>query len=157
MAPDKGNQSWIIWVLVILAVGFVVLAFKKEKPQETRVPVEQNVVVNNVKSPQTTAEAVVPAPRMRAQESVVVAPKEVVSKESLAIQVYSFKEKARADAAILKLKEKGHDNCYIMISDLGARGVFYRVRVGPFSNEADAQKVLEEINADLKSGIIVTE
>ena len=155
MAADKGNQVWVIWVLIVIAIIFVVSAFKKEKPQEAIVPVAQNVALEKVKAP----ESAVPsgASTMKARESVVMAPKQIVSKESLAIQVYSFKEKARADAAILKLKEKGHANCYIMISDLGARGVFYRVRVGPFSNEADAQKVLEEINMELKSGIIVTE
>ena len=155
MASDKGNQAWVIWVLVVIAIIFVVLAFKKEKPQEPSAPVAQNVVVDKAKTPESTERSV--APTMRAQESVVMPLKQVVSKESLAIQVYSFKEKSRADAAILKLKEKGHANCYIMTSDLGARGIFYRVRVGPFSNEEDAQKVLGEINTDLKSGIIVTE
>lgn len=151
MAADKGNQAWIIWILVAIAVVFVVLAFRKETPQQASAPAVQAVPADQVKTPETAA------PSMKPKEAVVMAPKQVVVKESLAIQVYSFKEKPRADAAVQKLKEKGHENAYIMVSDLGTRGIFYRVRVGPFSNEADAQKVLEEINTDLKSGIIVTE
>ena len=77
-------------------------------------------------------------------------------KDSFAVQVYSFKDKARADAAIEKLKAKGYKS-YIMVSDLGARGVWYRVRVGSFGTEEEARTELDAITVDFKSGIIVTE
>jgi cell division septation protein DedD len=54
------------------------------------------------------------------------------------------------------LKEKGY-KAYILVSDLGARGIWYRVRVGPFTDEAEARKTLESITQEFKSGIIVTE
>jgi cell division septation protein DedD len=54
------------------------------------------------------------------------------------------------------IKEKGYPG-YIMMSDLGARGVFYRVRVGSFATEEQARKNLEAVTRDFKSGIIVAE
>ena len=45
----------------------------------------------------------------------------------------------------------------VMMSDLGPRGVFYRVRVGSFATEGEAEKSLEAVSKDFKSGIIVAE
>ena len=77
-------------------------------------------------------------------------------KSAFAIQVFSFKDKVRADAALKQLKDKGYP-AYVMMSDLGPRGVFYRVRVGSFVTEGEAEKSLEAVARDFKSGIIVAE
>ncbi len=155
MASDKGKQVWIIWVLVVIAVIFVVLAFQKDKSQEAGAPLSAPDAVQDV--PGDVGAVSGEPDSMKPKESVVMAPKQSVPKDSFAIQVYSFKDKVRADAALETLRQKGHENAYIMTSDLGVRGIFYRVRVGPFANEGEAQTVLEKINVDLKSGIIVTE
>ena len=88
--------------------------------------------------------------------AIVEEPKAFTPKEAFAIQVFSFKEKARADASLKLLKDKGYQ-AYIMMSDLGPRGGFYRVRVGSFATDAEAKKNLEMVQKDFNSGIIVRE
>jgi cell division septation protein DedD len=150
---------WLIVLLVVVAAVFGVLSFTKEKTHMVTVS-SQDVLADKVQpvgvkpahteKDQAAVAAVKPAP------AVVMPPQVSVDKASYAVQVYSFKDKARADAALEKLKAKGH-KAYVMSSDLGARGVWYRVRVGSFVTEDEARAALESITTEFKSGIIVTE
>ncbi|MBF0387165.1 MAG: SPOR domain-containing protein [Candidatus Omnitrophica bacterium] len=172
MAGGKGNEIWLIVLLVVVAAVFGVMSFSKDKAQPAKVSAqdvladkaEPAAVVKKDNAPVTMSgikpahseadQAAVAA--VKPASSVVMAPRVLAAKESFAVQVYSFKDKARADAALEKLKAKGH-KAYIMVSDLGARGVWYRVRVGSFGAEDEAKAALEAITVDFKSGIIVTE
>jgi cell division septation protein DedD len=163
MAADKGKGIWLIGVVVVVAVVLVVLSFTKEKRSSpagdvladkssvsTGQPDEVAIKPSHTRADQAKLANVKPV------EAVVLPPQQITPTETLAIQVYSFKDQSRADAALQKLKAKGF-KAYILISDLGARGIWYRVRVGPFSNEAEAMKTLGSITQEFKSGIIVTE
>lgn len=64
--------------------------------------------------------------------------------ETYMIQLASFKSKARAEAAWTALQRKQPDllaglSAHIQRADLGERGIFYRLRTGPFPNRATAQ------------------
>lgn len=161
----KINNTWFIWVLLIVAGVFVVMAFSKEKPKlqpitaqtedVATLPVVVAVDVQTIK-PAHTQPAQTGTLKPKAAAAIVIPPQEIPQHVTLAVQVYSFKEKTRAEAALNNIKNKGY-NAYIMVSDLGARGIWYRVRVGTFNNETDAKKALERVSKDFKSGIIVTE
>lgn len=159
MAGGKGSEIWVIVLLVVVAAVFGVMSFTKDKGRSDKASV-QDVLADKAQTAgikpahseadQAAVAAVKPSP------SVVMAPHVVEGKTSLAVQIYSFKDQARADAALAKLKDKGF-KAYIMVSDLGARGVWYRVRVGSFGTEDEARAALDAITVDFKSGIIVTE
>jgi cell division septation protein DedD len=163
MAGGNFKDTWLIWVILVIAVVVAMMAFSKNKEKSSSAPVE--VVMT---APETApAAAIKPAhsqqdmkameaQKPQAQSAVVVPPQQVQGREVLAVQVYSFKDKTRADAALKALKDKGY-SAYVMVSDLGARGTWFRVRVGSYSSEADAQKALASITKDFKSGIIVSE
>ncbi|MFQ5467851.1 MAG: SPOR domain-containing protein [Kiloniellaceae bacterium] len=64
--------------------------------------------------------------------------------ETYVIQLASFKSKARAEAAWKALQRKQPNllaglSADIVRANLGARGIFYRLRAGPFPNRATAQ------------------
>ena len=70
------------------------------------------------------------------------------------IQVYSFQDKNRAEASLQVLKNNGY-KAFLAMSDLGKKGVWYRVRVGGIANEATATKMLDEIRKKYNSGFIL--
>lgn len=159
MASVKLNEMWLVAGLVVIAAVFAVMAFTKDKgamePQAVAVEAlmeDASTVIkpDHSEIDQASVAAFKPVP------AVVMPPQQVTSRNTLAVQVYSFKEKSRADVALEKLKAKGY-RAYILVSDLGERGIWYRVRVGTFSSEEDARKALEAVLIDFKNGIIVTE
>ncbi len=164
MAGKANNNTWLILVLIVVAGIFIVMAFTKEKAKTPSVQAETASVAAVASVPLSDVQTIKPAhvvpasevAKPKAMPAVVIPPQDVLAREILAVQVYSFKEKARAEAALSALKNKGY-SAYIMVSDLGARGTWYRVRVGTFANEAEAKKALERITKDFKSGIIVNE
>jgi len=70
------------------------------------------------------------------------------------IQVYSFQDKNRAETALQVLKNSGYQ-AFLIMSDLGEKGVWYRVRVGGIVDEAAARKMLDEIRKNYNSGFIL--
>ena len=159
MAGGKGSEVWLIVLLVVVAAVFGVMSFTKDKAHSDKAAAV-DVLADKAKpvgiKPAHSVEDQAAVAAVKPTSSVVMAPHLLAAKESLAIQIYSFKDKARADAALEKLKAKGY-KAYIMVSDLGARGVWYRVRVGSFATEEEARAVLDAVTTDFKSGIIVTE
>ena len=49
--------------------------------------------------------------------------------EGITIQVYSFQDRNRAATALQTLKNSGYQ-AFLVVSDLGEKGVWYRVRSG---------------------------
>lgn len=167
MAFGKFKDTWFIWVLIIVAALFAFMALGRTKPKDqppevqdvladkARTSVQAGVTATTIK-PDHTAADMKGIAAQKAVAAVIIPLQEVAAVERLAVQVYSFKEKARAEAALKALKDKDF-KAYIMVSDLGPRGIWYRVRVGAFSTEEEAQKILASITKDFKSGIIVRE
>lgn len=119
-------------------------------------PVKSEAVKTSVEA---AASAVVRTPSAsapKASSSLVEPLKVTANKPAYAIQVYSFQDKKRAESALAKLKAKNYKG-YIMESDLGQRGIWFRVRIGSFATEEEAKSLLDAIKTDFKSGIIVTE
>ncbi len=84
--------------------------------------------------------------------SIVTSPKDG-KEQGFTVQVYSFLDSVRAQKAVESLKNVGY-KAFQEVSDLGDKGVFYRVRIGDLANEAQAQKLLEDIRKNYKDGFI---
>lgn len=159
MAAGKGKEVWLIGAFLVIAAVIAVLALSKPSSNTDKPSVD---VLSETSVPAQAAPVQAPAAPVQAavedkkEEGIINPPHEVKSAPTYAVQVYSFKEKARSEAALKALKEKNYP-AYIMVSDLGARGIWYRVRVGTFTKEVDAQAALQSVTRDFKSGIIVTE
>ncbi|MBF0330716.1 MAG: SPOR domain-containing protein [Candidatus Omnitrophica bacterium] len=151
------NETWLIVVIVLIAGVLIALSLTKNKVNEPAAPSFGVTVsvVNSIKKDHDASDMEKIAATKPVSAVVEMSPA-VPLKQAFAVQVFSFKDKVRADAALKMIKEKGYP-CYIMMSDLGARGIFYRVRVGSFASEEEARKNLESVVKDFKSGIIVAE
>ena len=87
--------------------------------------------------------------------AIITSPKDSHD-EGFTIQVFSFKERERADKAFGALKSKGYD-AFQEVSDLRDKGVFYRVRVRGLKDEAAAEKALADIKKNYQTGFIVNQ
>ncbi len=151
------NQFKGLWLIVLLVAGGVAIFYLsagpgKQQPQDGVVLQE----VFNQKPPAADAvaasnapKAVDPIPAM----AIVTSP--VGGHEAgFTIQVYSFQDKGRAEAALANLKKEGYQ-AFMIISDLGEKGTWYRIRVGGIADDAAAKQVLEKIRKSYNSGFIV--
>ncbi|MDE1921593.1 MAG: SPOR domain-containing protein [Candidatus Omnitrophica bacterium] len=146
------KNSW--WIFLLLAAGavFFLLSASSSKP-----PADQGVVLGNIFHQQPLSRAVVRTPAVKKDP---VPPMAIVAtpvdghEEGFSIQVYSFQDKTRAQAALQSLKDGGF-KAYLVMSDLGPKGIWWRVRVGGIADEAAATKCLEKIRKDYNSGFII--
>ena len=139
------KNTW--WVILLVAVGgiFFFLSLHANKPQN-----DQGVVLKDIFPASTAPQKTDPVPPL----AIVTSP--VNGHETgISIQVYSFQDRNRAENALQTLKKSGYQAGMIM-SDLGEKGTFYRVRVGGIPDEVAAHKMLEQIRKDYNSGFIVT-
>jgi cell division septation protein DedD len=145
------------WVIILIAAGGVIffLSLHPNKPQG-----DQGVVLNDIfhqQSAQTESGNSQAAPPKKADP---VPPMAIVTspvngkEEGFTIQVYSFQDRNRAQAALQSLINSGYSATMLM-SDLGEKGIWFRVRVGGIADEAAAHKMLDEIRKNYNSGFIL--
>ena len=147
---NSSKQMWIIVALV--ATGALLLVLAKQHKPETNQGVEMQEVFKQAPAVDVSSGPVIKADPIPAP-SIVTTPINGVE-TAFTIQVFSFIDKARADKSLSILKQSGY-NAFMEVSDLGSKGVFYRVRIGDIANEAEAKKVLEDIRKSFKSGFII--
>jgi cell division protein FtsN len=136
--PNSFKNTW--WIFLLIAAGgiFFFLSLYSGKPQSDR-----GMVLNDIfhqKTVETTRR--------------VVSTNPVPPTAGFTIQVYSFQDRNMAEAALQALKNSGYQ-AFLVMSDLGEKGDWYRVRVGGIANEAAARKMLGEIRKNYNSGVIL--
>lgn len=62
------------------------------------------------------------------------------------LQVSSFRTRDEADQFAVELRSRGH-RAYVTSAEVEGRGIWYRVRIGPFSTQADAVKYRSEFES----------
>lgn len=160
MGAGKIKDAWPVWALVVAGIVIVVLAVNQGKVEKEAVAVsdflkeESTALSSYSANPDVSSAAPV-------HEDPVVSPAIVASTETgnqvtYAIQLYSFKEQSRANSMVKTLGTQGV-NAYVQMSDLGAKGVWYRVRTGSFDSPEKAQAMLEIIRKEHKDSIVVKE
>ena len=130
----NSKSVWLVVVLVAAGAVIFVLSFKqKEEP------------------PPRAVIAAVPVQVMAQTADPARSPAIVTG---YAVQVYSFQDKTRAEKALEELRSRGYQ-AFLVVSDLGEKGTWYRVRVGGIADEKEAQVMLENVRKNYKSGFIV--
>jgi DedD protein len=121
----------------------------KPEPQEARrqEPVVPAATAHASAAPHSEATAkTVPA--------VIPAPPAVTAGGSLVVQVASFKTPEDAGSLKDRLTKKGF-GAYIQKADLGAKGTWYRVLVGPYDDADAAAKTAERLKAEYHLSALV--
>ncbi len=147
--PNLFKNTWWIFFLIVAGGIIFFLSLHANKPQG-----DQGLVLNDIfhqRSTETARRAVPadPVPPMAIETSPVNG-----HEAGFTIQVYSFQDKNRAEGALQVLKNNGYQ-AFLIRSDLGQKGVWWRVRVGVIGDEAAAHKMLDEIRKSYNSGVIL--
>jgi cell division septation protein DedD len=146
------KNLWL--VLVLVAAGVVVFSLSLgHKPQGDSVALSE--VFKQTPQPQAQ-----PAEGSKLAYDPVPSPAIITNpsnghEEDFSVQVYSFHDNSRAEKALAALKEAGYDKAFMEMSDLGEKGVWYRVRIGGLATEAQARTVLEDVRKNYNSGFII--
>jgi cell division septation protein DedD len=74
--------------------------------------------------------------------------------KGMSVQVASVKEGKDADRLIKTLKGKGF-SAYRVIAEVPGKGLWFRVRVGPFKNRDEADRSLSRLKKEKFSGFVV--
>jgi cell division protein FtsN len=118
----------------------VIIVYGEEKAPQTREQAPaapKTVPVADI--PRQAPEPPKAAPRPRQEPAAVQKPKTVTVRE-YSIQVGSFSSRDRAEQAGQVLRDKGLAGQIVSREVNGAQ--FYRLRVGPYTNKAEAEKFL---------------
>ncbi len=125
-------------------------------PQESQPPLDladQPIVVSGggTQAPAQVAVAVQPAQQQQAASAVVQAPAEpllpdITAQGSHVVQVGSFGSAADAASLRQRMLDKGYP-AFLAEANLGERGIWYRVRIGPYADSDTAgvaRKIIHE-------------
>ncbi len=137
--PNPLKNNW--WIILLLAGGIALFAVSL-RPGQTQGPAVPAV-------PAGVQAKTDPVPPM----AIVTSPVNGHEADYM-IQVYSFQDKNRAATALQTLKNSGY-HAEMMMSDLGEKGTWYRVRVIGIPDEPTARRMLDEIRKNYNSGFIV--
>jgi cell division septation protein DedD len=152
--PNSFKNTWWIYLLIVAGGIILLLSLRPNKPQG-----DQGVVLNDLFHQQVAAtESGVPSNPPKKSDPVpplAIVTSPVDGREAgFTIQVYSFQDKNRAETALQTLKNSGYQ-AFMIMSDLGEKGIWYRVRIGGIADEAVARKMLEDIRKNYNSGFIL--
>jgi len=148
------KNSW--WIILLVIVGVVILALSMHPKAQN----DQGVVLKDIFHQQTLPTREVGAPPEQPKKADPVPPLAIVTspvngqEAGFTIQVYSFQDRNRAETALEVLKNNGYQ-AFMIVSDLGEQGTWYRVRIGGIGDEAAAHQMLEEIRKNYNSGFII--
>ena len=149
------KNTW--WILLLIVAGVVIyfLSYHAPKPQA-----DQGMALNDIfhqqilRTESGNASAVTPKKADPVPAMAIVTTPVNGQETGFTIQVYSFQDKNRAETALQVLKNSGYQ-AVLIVSDLGEKGVWYRVRVVGIADEASARKMLDEIRKAYNSGFIL--
>ncbi|MCH8550417.1 MAG: SPOR domain-containing protein [Natronospirillum sp.] len=82
------------------------------------------------------------------------APDSAGSPGQFIIQVASFSSESDADSLRAQLILEGMTSAHVTPADLGDRGVFYRVMIGPVSSTSDTQRIGEQLENMGMQGLV---
>ncbi len=125
------------------------------RPPETRsAPQEPAAPVKSTVQTQAEARPAPPVPTPSAATSTVAAIPPASAQGAYVVQVASFKDSSDAAGLSGKLAAKGYQS-FTQQADLGAKGVWHRVMVGPFADSQAAGQVVERLKAQEKLSALV--
>ena len=153
MGFGKMKNVWPVLLLVIVGVAVIAIAMKQNKVEKEAVTFQDMFAGTKAGKAYQAASDKTADP---VQSPAIVANSDASPNVLYAVQLYSFKEKFRADTIVNSLKTAGVP-AYMQMSDLGDRGTWYRVRVGSFKTAEEAQQLLTELKKEHQDSIVVKE
>jgi len=125
-----------------------------EETHNTETPMTQKEQKAEARNEKTTQAASVRETEAKKKQVVAMnEPKTAASsigKIRYTLQIASYQERSLAEDDVKKMKKQGYA-AFIVASQVPDKGIWYRVRVGSFSNKASAEKLKKEIHA--KAGV----
>ena len=98
--------------------------------------------------PAPESPAAKPAPTVTSTVTATPTPTPTATtKSSVMLQVASYSKNEAASKLLTSLSAEGYSGTVVQ-ADLGERGVWYRVRVGPYGGEKEARRVLEKLREE---------
>ena len=168
------RKSWLMWALIVVVVTvFIVFNYQEGKdalplseifPDEEVFPVDveyefmQEKVVSGQPEkvqagPEETQAAI---PKETTTQAVITAvPVTTGEPAAYTIQIASFKDKKRAEEALVDIRAKV-PSAYIASRDLGAKGIWYRIYAGQFQGRNEAEVTLNDIRKNYDSSFIIS-
>ncbi|HSA24137.1 MAG TPA: SPOR domain-containing protein, partial [Myxococcota bacterium] len=92
-------------------------------------------------APQATADGAAPAAAPDAGQAAEPADARPAGGSPLCLQVASFRELAQAEALVTRLRAAGYPEVRVGSAETGAKGTYYRVRAGRFTERVVAEQV----------------
>ena len=157
MFSRKFRKDGPVWLLIIFCLSVTLLVIFKKEKQEDMVDVRE--VFPNEAAATREFEHDVLEDQMRQKMKDPVNSPAIISSPTqegqtpFVVQAYSFQNKTRAEATVSILKSQGYP-AYVLMSDLGEKGIWYRVRIGDFNTQTEAEKIIEQLKKDAHSGFI---
>lgn len=133
---------------------------EEKKPAPTAAPAAATEAPTQTKPAPVPAVAPKPAPAAApaAAPTTAAAPVVTTAKPAVSgayvVQVASFPQQGDAQALKDRLARKGYA-VYTQDADLGAKGTWYRVYIGPFDDSATAGKTVERLVAEERLSALV--
>lgn len=145
-APPEKKETVAVELPLALPEKPIVVKHQAEKAVSA--VKEQVAVAKKVVTPEPA-----PVAKPQAQQEVVTAQNTAMPASSNSgrhvVQIGSFNSAGDAVALKQKMAKKGYP-VTVAEADLGAKGLWYRVRVGPYANTTDAKQMLKYLDAKEK-------
>ncbi len=158
------KNQWQIWAIigVVVVIISAIFGFQAGRSslfakKEASVPkIEYEFVSSD--SPANKPSAVKVAVQTAAIPAAIIppaaAPATVTAEKKYAIQIASFADQAKADLAQKKAGQTGLTT-YIAAIDLGEKGTWHRVYVGPFATKDEASAELAKVKTSYQKSFVV--
>lgn len=157
------KNDWRIWGIVggVIVIVFGILMFQSRQETVAWGPLFPQPQTQRAEYDFSPKELIVPAEptKVLAPQISLQSPKPVsapvAANGKYAIQIASFADQAKADLLKEKASQAGL-SAYTSAADLGEKGTWHRVYVGPFANKTEADAALAQVQANFKSGFIIS-
>lgn len=147
MEPENRRIAWIGGLLVVLLAGLLgwILLNRKQanEPIETSVPPDTTLNAPTTEQPADLPPQESPRPQVIAENG------------RYTVQVSSWRTQRRAQEDAERYLEKGF-NAYIQEANIPSKGgMWYRVRVGRYATQDDAEQLASQLAGLLEAGFWV--
>jgi cell division protein FtsN len=125
----------------------------KQKEEAITIPLQKEKPESTINTTSSLKKKVVSSAKVLKKDNAIQA-KERQQGGGLAVQVASTKDPKSADEMVKKLQQKGYP-AFSMKADVPEKGTWYRVRVGYFNDNTEAEFTRQQLLKDKFEGIVV--
>lgn len=128
-----------------------VLNIPEEKPIAATEPSQGPV---KIKRPPASLKKKKRRQAVKASNTTPTAPSVPVKKVRLVVQAAAYKDLDAANEAVAALQQLGH-RAYVASVEIEGKGIWHRVRLGPYDTKADAERMVQRLKEKKIDGYII--